>query len=121
MLERCPRCSGVVHYMNHIKTKSELLAWVASNTIDTGIRDALNHGTTILWGLFNGGWVIETRQHSDHIIVGVRVSGIRQKLSCGRLKKVPWYDYIGGKSLLSQGDFPAVALQNRAEYPKTSR
>jgi len=114
--------------MNHISTRAQLYSHVARTTHDVDVRDSINRGHTTLWGRFEGGWVLETcnwgwkqPKPTSTIVVGVKITGaVGQHLVSGRLSGVPWADYIGGESDLNKGDFPEVALENRAKQANTT-
>jgi len=111
--------------MTHVSTRAELYRHVAQTTGDVVIRDNINHGRTVLWGRFKGGWVLETwpmgcsLHLSLRVVVGIKITGaVGQHLISGRLSDVPWADYIGGEAELDKGDFPEVALKNKKEAEK---
>lgn len=105
--------------MIHINTRTQLLDYVAEATNDSVICDNINHGHTILWGRFVGGWVLETwtqswgKPCSSRVVVGIKLSGtVGQDIICGRLSNVPWFDYIGGENEIDRGDYPKTASHN---------
>ena len=103
--------------MMHLKTKNELLHWLVGHTKDSEIRKAFNHGTVTLHGLFKGGWVVEAVKGSIRVVVGIRPTGVRGDLICGRLSSVPWFDYKGGTAPLDAGDRPDKAkLMKRLSF-----
>ncbi len=106
--------------MTHINTRAQLYNHVVQATHDCVIRDNINHGCTVLWGKFAGGWVLETwtqsweKPRSSRVVVGIRLTGtVGQHITVGRLSDVPWFDYLGGESELDKGDYPEIALARK--------
>lgn len=101
--------------MQHIQSRHQLIDWVATHCHDPGVVRAINHGHTILWGLFKGGYVVETEYGVATRYVGIHPYGVKQDFVCGLLFRIPWEHYIGGEDPISAGDFPKQALINRSQ------
>lgn len=99
--------------MTHFRNKNDLLNWLSEHAPNKIVRRALDRGTTTVWGLFKGGFVIEIKHLRKSYVVGIKPSKILGKHCCGLLRQVPFKDYEGGSTPLTMGDCPVLALERK--------
>ena len=92
--------------MTHFQNRTEFLSWLADNVKDPRVQRALDKGETTIWGLFKGGYVVETQLKGKSYLIGIKPINLGQQLICGLIKSIPFQDYIGGDTDLKAGDYP---------------
>lgn len=90
--------------MTHLTNRHQLVAYVADHAPNRVVQMAIDRGRVTHHGLFKGGWVISATYHGQVWVVGVRCMGMPPKLVCGLLRAVPWGEYVGGETVLAEGD-----------------
>jgi len=88
----------------HITSRTQLLSWLANNAPNKLVQRAVDRGKTTVHGLFKGGWVVSTEYKGCKYIVGIRPIGIKGRMVCGLLTRVPWEYYVGGETPINKGD-----------------
>jgi len=67
-------------------------------------------GIVIVWGLFEGGFVVEVSYNKKTYYIGIRASTQRPgEYFTGLLSRVPFKGYVGGDTPLTAGDGPDEA------------
>lgn len=95
--------------------RQELINWLELNAPHKFAAMALQRAPVTVWGLFEGGLVVEAGKY----ILGIRASRTQLgKWICGELRAVPWKDYIGGNTPLTGGDYPIMAIKNKSKFPQ---
>ena len=92
-----------------LRSRQDLLSWLGNNAPNSIVDTAIIRGECIVWGLFEGGWVVEVRYHNKSHVIGIKPEGIEGTLICGMMSRIPFKDYIGGDSPLTRGDYPSEA------------
>ncbi len=90
--------------MIHLTSRQDLITWLAEHAPNRAVQRALDRGTTIHHGLYEGGWVVSTRYGGQTWVVGIRPVGMPPRLVCGLLSGVPESEYVGGSGVLAMGD-----------------
>jgi len=88
----------------HITSRTQLLSWLSEHAPNKLVQRAIDRGRTTVHGLFKGGWVISTEYKGCKYIVGIRPIGIKGRMVCGLLTRVPWEYYVGGETPINKGD-----------------
>lgn len=101
--------------MTHFRNKNDLLNWLSEHAPNKIVRRALDRGTTTVWGLFKGGFIVEIKYLSRQYVVGIKPSQTLGKHCCGLLKRIPFENYEGGSTPLTMGDCPVLALENKSK------
>lgn len=89
---------------HHITSRHDLITWLVEHPPNCAVKRAINQGTTTHHGLFKGGWVVSTSYGGQTWVVGIGRVGMPPRLVCGLLSSVPVGEYIGGSSVLANGD-----------------
>lgn len=103
----------------HLRTKQDLVQAVIEATDDRSIRRCLQHKYSLNLGRFKGGYVILTGHEpiididAGWLVVGAKLTGMPPTFTVGRLRAVPWADYIGGFSNIDMGDRPDECLRRQ--------
>lgn len=101
--------------MTHFRNRNDLLNWLSEHAPDKIVRRALDRGTTTIWGLFKGGFIVEVKYLSRQYIIGIKASQTLGEYCCGLLKRIPFENYKGGSTLLTAGDYPVLVLENKSK------
>jgi hypothetical protein len=95
-------------------SRQDLIEWVRDHAPTPSLRHALDRAEVTVWGLFEGGFIVEVGK----FILGIRPH--REKMGewvCGFLTSIPWKSYMGGDTPLTGGDHPAEAATRKSSSP----
>jgi len=97
-------------------SRQSLIQWLHDHAPTPSTRHALDRAEVTVWGLFEGGFVVQVGK----FFLGIRPH--REKMGewvCGFLSRIPWESYIGGDTPLTGGDHPAEATTRKSASPAT--
>lgn len=99
--------------MTHFRNRNDLLNWLSEHAPDKIVRRALDRGTTTIWGLFKGGFIVEIKYLNRQYVIGIKASQHIGDYCCGLLKRIPFEHYEGGPTPLTNGDYSVLALERK--------